>query len=308
MNQTEDKTAAPGSLAEIDGRLDQEDAGTPVLASLPAATAFVTLGVASDHLRATYPLIVNDKGEVSVMRYSVYSVMRVAMEVAALVWWLVEEGVSAKTRLTRALTLMEDSRSQRQVSERRVGGDGTDLHYLQAIRESVELTARTLRLQRITSRLDAGREVRAPDAIDLIRLQFSQASDGAEGDAAAIYGMMSEPMHGSILGTMMGFDPPSASTGPLIPGVSTPHLVSAAHVTGFAVASAMTVFVSYMGWDPTPWLRIANPAMDDLEQAIRTVKMRRPVEERLRNTPQAISQVRIRPEAPDGCGPTQPGW
>jgi hypothetical protein len=271
MNEQRDTSAGSGSLAVTDALMEDDTSDTLALSSLTGAVAFVTLGVASDHLRATHPLIVDHRGRVSVFRYAVYSVLRVAMEVSALTWWMVDKRVSPRTRLTRVLTVMEDSRRQRQRAEQRLG-DRTEFPYLAAMKVSVEELARKHHLQKIVSRLDEGKEVRVPDAVDLIGLHFREASDGAEGEALAIYGMLSEPMHGSILGTMMGFDSPEHQTGPLRPGVSTYHLVAAANLTGHAVASAMLWFVMYMGWDHDKWIGISQPHMDDLNDVLRDAK------------------------------------
>lgn len=273
MNETDDKSAGVGSLAERDARLQQQTGTDPALASLPAAIGFVTLGVASDNLRAARPLIINDQGEVSVMRYAVFSVLRVAMEVSALVSWLVDERVTPRVRLMNALTLMEHSRSQRQRSEGRPGEDPSEPNDLDAIRHEVETMAQSLHLQKITRRLKDGRGLHIPNAVDLIGRQFRQASKQAEVDALALYGVMSEPMHGSILGAMLGFGQLSHSVGQRLPAVSVPDLVSAALYTGYGATDAMSAFVEYMGWDLMRWQETAQQPMENLEHVIEVAKV-----------------------------------
>lgn len=272
MNEQTDKSPHPDSVAMKDSRLHQND-GTSNKSTLAAAVSFVTLGVASDHLRSAYRLIVDGSNQVSVNRYAVYSVMRVAMEVAALAWWVVDPTATSKTRLSRALTVMDNSRSRRQAIEEVASGP-RDTNDLDMIRARVEEEARKHHLQKITNRIDEGKDVRIPDAVDLIRLQFTEVSLGAEDDAVAIYGMMSESMHGNILGTMAGFVPrrPEDLVGPLMPAVSTSHLVSAAHISAHGVATAMLDFLGYMGWDMDKWHDMAQPHLNDLEEVLGTAK------------------------------------
>lgn len=272
MREQTNKSPHPNSVATNDSRLHEND-GRSNRSSLAAAVSFVTLGVASDHLGSAHRLIVDGNKQVSVNRYAVYSVMRVAMEVAALAWWVVDPTATSKARLSRALTVMENSRNRRQAIEEVASGP-RDTNYLDTIRVGVEEEARKHHLQKITNRIDEGKDVRVPDSVDLIRLQFTEVSLGAEDDAVAMYGMMSESMHGNILGTMAGFvqRDPGDLGGPLMPAVSVPHLVSAAHISAHGVAAAMLDFLGYMGWDMDRWSDMAQPHLTDLEEALGTAK------------------------------------
>jgi hypothetical protein len=78
------------------------------------------------------------------------------------------------------------------------GGEGVAM--LAVERQRVETQARKHRLQKITSRLDAGKAVHIPDGAISDRVQFRDGSDGAEGRAVAIYGLHSEPMHATFPG------------------------------------------------------------------------------------------------------------
>ena len=265
----------PGSSGHQDLSLDQGQGSV----SLAGAIAFVTIAVASDHLRSTYGLIVDRLGGVAVHRYAIYSVLRVAMEVAALTWWLVDKDVSAKSRLTRALTVMENSRRMRENSEKLLT-PSNDLAYLAAVRDAIEAEARKHNLQKITSRFDAGLKVAIPDAVDLVANQFAKIvlTETSARNAVAIYGGMSEHMHGNVFGVMSGFGPPDQER-VLHPDVSLPSLATAAQFSAHGVVAAMLELVAYMGWDKDRWIDISSTGQSDLEKVVAEARSLTPVEE-----------------------------
>lgn len=266
MNETLDKSATPESPGDRDARAFHGNTAGPQLASLSAGSAFVVIGVASDHLRAASRLMLDNQGAALVFRYAVFSVLRGAMEVAALVSWLIDGQVTARERLTRSLVLMEFSRSQRERVERCLNGGAVEREDLQELRAYVEKVALTHKCERITRAFKQGKRKETPKARDLILRFFSQGPARLGDVALGLYGLMSEPTHGNVLGAMLGFDSPSDSTSPRRPTVSEPELVHACQFSGLMVVAAMTEFVEYMGWDLERWLRVAQPAADMLSQ------------------------------------------
>ena len=271
LNAIKDDSPIAGSLAE---RERKSKYGSEKLFGVKLATdlIWITIGVPSDNMRSAYRLMRSSAiGGVAVHRYAIFAVLRVTLEVSALVSWLADPKIDSRTRLVRALTLAEYSRSQRENAEL-MREHPNYLDSLVVLREEIKRSADHYNLQKIKARLATeDGTVEIPKAIQLVGRQFDALANTHAGDAMSMYAMLSEYSHGNIFATLTGFTPEQRS---MTPNVAIGHIAVAANYASAALAHAMLDFIELMGWDKDRWHELADDALDDLRIAAEVAKQR----------------------------------
>ena len=223
-----------------------------------AGWVWTTLGIPSDHLQAASRLISPDRERASVHRFAVLSLLRVALEVSALCWWLVDPKITARTRMQRTLLLERWSLDQVERADSLLT-DADELSESQkatrnASEARIDQLAEEHNLQRI---LSGSRDI--PDASDLIGNQF-RALAGIPGDAQNIYARLSEVTHGNMFGTRTGYAQPEERG----------HLTCmGAQYSAFGFCHAVSTYLRFMGWDDETWTRSTLRPQKELEAIAR---------------------------------------
>ena len=95
----------------LEGSKAERERQSPIGATETAGTLFTagwawtTLGIPSDHLQAASRLIYPNRERASVNRFAILSLLRVALEVSSLCWWLINPKITARERMQRTLRL-----------------------------------------------------------------------------------------------------------------------------------------------------------------------------------------------------------
>lgn len=273
LNGLEDKKPAAGSHASLARQSKYGKLRGGEALNLIHTEIWMTVGIPSDHLHAAHRLIVQGD-DVGVQRYAVLSVLRVALEVSSLAWWLADPRIKVRERVTRGLRLAAFSRASREKADKLIAIQDKDLEPLMAAQELIEGLARDLEIHAITSRLDENREVKIPDAVDLVRMQFEGIPSGDPDAAVSVYGVLSEPMHGNIFGSSSGYRRPTSEDAiqelhPKVPLVDI--AIGANYATG-ALNYAIKAFIQWMGWDMDRWDDLANESLVRIQGAAEIVK------------------------------------
>jgi hypothetical protein len=251
-----------GSKAEREGRSPigaTETAGT----LFTAGWAWTTLGIPSDHLQAASRLIYPKRERTSVNRFAILSLLRVALEVSSLCWWLVNPKITARERMQRTLRLERWSLDH--VDRANGYLTKTDEHsetkksVRDAFQARIDQLAEEHNLQKIRS---GSREI--PDASDLIGKQF-QAMAGIPGDARNIYARLSEVTHGNMFGTLAGYTRPEEREQPTGPGVPLWLICVGAQYSAFGFCHAVATYIRFMGWDEETWTESTLRPQKELE-------------------------------------------
>lgn len=272
LNGLDDKLPSRGSIAQ---RERESKYGNGVIGiDFALGLIWVTVGVASDHLQAANRLMLNRAAEVSVHRYAVFSVLRVAMEVGGLSWWLARSDIGPRERVGRSLRLAEYSRRLRDQSDRLTSPPNDD-SYLESMRANIEQAAADHNLAGLVAKLKAGKKVSIPKARDLVTGLYGSIEGINPGDAVSIYSMLSEFMHGNMLGSVAGFrraTPLDLNQQVLHPYVPIAEIALGAHYASVGVAAAFGGVVTFMGWDANRWYDLTAASIHDLAIAAAIAK------------------------------------
>ena len=268
----DDRTPAEESIfaRELASRYAQPD-DQPGIGGVGLAihSAYQTMASAADHVDAAYRLMTDSQGEASVQRYAIFSVLRVTLETACLTYWLIDPAIGPKERLTRGLKYVEYSRRLREQAIRRIGGQES-LTVVGAMKDRIRRTSEYHGIDKITQRRGANNVVSIPNAVDLVEMLFRSipgSSREAIDAADAAYRLASEPMHGNILGTLMGYRssvPTDADQSMSYPTVDLGSVAVVADYAVFALSRAFESFFELMGWDLTQWRDTTRDARLDL--------------------------------------------
>jgi hypothetical protein len=227
-----------------------------------AGWVWTTLGIPSDHLQAVSRLIYSDRKRASVHRFGVLSLLRVALEVSALCWRLIDPAVTARERMQRTLL------HERWSLDQRGRGDGNlstiepaegRADSMAALQARIDELAEEHHLQGIMS---GKRNI--PKASDLIGTQF-KAIGGFSGDARSIYARLSEVTHGNMLGTLEGYTRPPEREQLTGPGVPLWLTCVGAQYAALGFWHAVYTFLDFMGWNTEDWSELTVPALRTLE-------------------------------------------
>ncbi len=231
--------------------------------------AWLTTSVAADHLRATPGLFRVKADHTSVHRFAILSIFRVILESSAITFWLVDNEIPGATRSSRALTLVDNSRRLRRLADSDAGAQQEDLAYLEAIRNTVIKEAERLHLSKIREKLESGSDLRIPAAVDMVRGLFRSIHKDAAGEAVSAYRLLSEPMHGNILGIMIGYAPTGSQ---LHPNVSNGHIARTAYFASYGAYLMMLEMIQLMGWDLDRWRTLAHAHIVTIERIALSVE------------------------------------
>jgi len=276
LNQLNDHEPTQGSIArnELDSRYGGSE--PPGDVGLAHSFSYITIGITSDCLRAAGRLL--DPRNPPANRYAISPVLRTSLETSGLLFWLARHDVAPRERLVRALRLAEYSRRMRAKSDSYFSAPG-DTEYLEAIRRNVRAIAGRFKLKGLSNQIRENSDISIPTSSDLIRKQFEEVTPETFTDALALYGRLSEPTHGNILGTLAGYEQATDHENPrawLVPKIPLVDIAAGAHYAAEALSHSGATYFQLIGWTQK-----AGPPISKLRAMLSCVLQRKPLPWRL---------------------------